>query len=308
MKKALTFLLILAGIFIFSVPYVDAYVSVKGYYKSNGTYVAPYVRSNPNGLKYDNYSYTPSQGLYNSTYGTRSSYWDTPTYITDPNYYLGKSIYNSGNINTYYPTTPTCPTNSYYDGISSCTCSYGYVSSGGICVSGNSTCYSQTGYNSSYDSVSKTCKCNSGYVIGSSGQCVGESVYYNSQCANLVGIMSKYNSFSKQCECLSGYEYNGSSCVYKSTTYSGSSASTYSSCPLNSHLSTSDLTKCECNSGYQVNSTKTACVSIYSNTVQYTPPKQDDKTIGTNYYLSNKTCVGLSGNQYSECISYAYNH
>ena len=72
---------------------VNAYVSVKGYYRSNGTYVAPYVRSNPNGLKYDNYGYQPSQGLYNPSYGTKDTSWDTPTYITDPDYYIGKSIY-----------------------------------------------------------------------------------------------------------------------------------------------------------------------------------------------------------------------
>jgi hypothetical protein len=35
-----------------------AYTSVRGYYRSNGTYVEPYVRSSPNALKYDNYGYT----------------------------------------------------------------------------------------------------------------------------------------------------------------------------------------------------------------------------------------------------------
>lgn len=93
----------------------DAYVSVKGYFRKDGTYVRPHVRSNPNGLKYDNYGWTPSQGLYNKTYGTRGSYWDTPTYITDPYYYKGKSLYESGAyrssknlIPSYaYPTVPT---------------------------------------------------------------------------------------------------------------------------------------------------------------------------------------------------------
>ena len=83
---------------------VEAYVSVKGYYKANGTYVAPYVRSNPNGLKSDNYGYKPSQGVYNKTYGTRGSAWDTPTSITDPDYYQGKAIYDGGNI---YPQLGT---------------------------------------------------------------------------------------------------------------------------------------------------------------------------------------------------------
>lgn len=108
MKKILLSLTI---IFLlgFSGP-VDAYVSVSGYYKTNGTYVAPYVRSNPNGLKYDNYGWKPSQGLYNSSFGTRGSSWDTPTWVTDPYYYEGKSIYQSNN--TYYtpPKAPKIPT------------------------------------------------------------------------------------------------------------------------------------------------------------------------------------------------------
>ncbi len=81
-------------------------MKVKGYYRKDGTYVAPHVRSNPNGLKYDNYGYTPSQGLYNDTYGTRGTTWDTPTYITDPDYYEGKTIYDSthNTTNTYVPT------------------------------------------------------------------------------------------------------------------------------------------------------------------------------------------------------------
>lgn len=73
-----------------------AYVSVRGDTRSDGTYVAPHVRSNPNGLKYDNYGYKPSQGLYNKTYGTRGSDWDTPTWTTDPDYYEGKSLYEQG--------------------------------------------------------------------------------------------------------------------------------------------------------------------------------------------------------------------
>lgn len=94
MKRFFAFAL--AALFIFAPMATDAYVSVQGYYRKDGTYVRPHVRSNPNGVKYDNYSYTPSQGLYNDTYGTRDTYWDTPTYYTDPDYYEGQAIYNSG--------------------------------------------------------------------------------------------------------------------------------------------------------------------------------------------------------------------
>lgn len=34
----------------------SAQVNVKGYYRSNGTYVQPHVRSNPDGNPYNNYS------------------------------------------------------------------------------------------------------------------------------------------------------------------------------------------------------------------------------------------------------------
>lgn len=113
MRKIISFVFVLL---LLLTPLVsDAYVSVKGYYRKDGTYVSPHVRSNPNGLKYDNYGYKPSQGLYNNSYGTRGSTWDTPTWTTDPDYYLGKSLYNSGSIYTptytpsYVPTytTPT---------------------------------------------------------------------------------------------------------------------------------------------------------------------------------------------------------
>jgi len=35
----------------------SALVHVNGYYKSNGTYVAPHYRTNPDGIKWNNFSY-----------------------------------------------------------------------------------------------------------------------------------------------------------------------------------------------------------------------------------------------------------
>lgn len=135
MKKLLIglFLLLLSFTPLFN---VDAYVSVKGYYRSNGTYVAPHVRSNPNGLKYDNYGYKPSQGLYNSSYGTRGSTWDTPTYITDPSYYTGKSLYesNSYSVPSYTPTYTPSYTPTY---VPSYTSSYPSTYTGGLNYSKN---------------------------------------------------------------------------------------------------------------------------------------------------------------------------
>lgn len=47
---------------------VDAASRVRGYTKSNGTYVQPYYRSSPNSYKFDNYS---SRGNYNPYTGKR---------------------------------------------------------------------------------------------------------------------------------------------------------------------------------------------------------------------------------------------
>lgn len=117
MKKILAtlFLVVALGLGLFS--FVDAAVRVGGYYRSNGTYVQPYVRSSPNALKYDNYSYSGGS-LYNTSYyspsKSYSSSWYTPSYYTDSSYYSGKSLYN---YNTY--TSPSYSYPSYRSSYSS---------------------------------------------------------------------------------------------------------------------------------------------------------------------------------------------
>ena len=173
-KYIMGLLIIVISAGTFGIPlFVDAYVSVRGYYRSDGTYVRPHVRSNPNGLKYDNYSYKPSQGLYNDTYGTRGTTWDTPTYTTDPDYYEGKSLYESGSSSygTYSPSTYTSPTytsgiKSVYGGTlygTSLYCDSGYYKNGGSCIkapansyAGVSSFYCDYGYEKSGNSCIKT--------------------------------------------------------------------------------------------------------------------------------------------------------
>ncbi len=96
--KTLLGLLLVFGLFLGSVSIVSAYVSVGGYYRSNGTYVQPYVRSSPNAFKYDNYSYSGGS-LYNPSYYSSlrnySPSWYSPSWYTDSSYYSGKSLYNS---------------------------------------------------------------------------------------------------------------------------------------------------------------------------------------------------------------------
>lgn len=255
-------------------------VYVNGYYRSNGTYVNGYERTAPDGNPYNNYSYP---GNYNPNTGSITG-GSQSTYLN--NYYDTSSGYSSPSYSGYnytYPTTPTCPLNSYYDGVASCKCNYGYAVSGSSCVSQDSLCQAELGYSSSYDSLNNTCKCDSGNVIGSSGQCTSAT----SVCSKQIGLMSQYNSSSKKCECMYGYEYNGSSCVYKETNYSAAYPLS-SSCPSNSHISATDRTMCLCDSGFQINSSKTACVK--------TPSCSDGYVATTNglCITYNQSCQSLN--------------
>ena len=75
MKSFLSFMtLILSFIFCFSAIARD--VNVRGYTRSNGTYVAPYVRSAPDSTKTNNYgsSSSNSYGLYDRDSDNDGSY------------------------------------------------------------------------------------------------------------------------------------------------------------------------------------------------------------------------------------------
>lgn len=58
-----------------------AQVRVRGYTRSDGTYVAPSVRSAPNSSRFDNYSTAPNINPYNGRSGTVDPYKPvSPTY------------------------------------------------------------------------------------------------------------------------------------------------------------------------------------------------------------------------------------
>lgn len=97
MKKIL-FLIVLFSMTLVGINSASAGY-VNGYYRSDGTYVRGYYRSNPNGLNYDNYSYKPSQSLYNNSYKKYNTYkWNTPSYRTQSDYYTGYNSY----LNNHY--------------------------------------------------------------------------------------------------------------------------------------------------------------------------------------------------------------
>lgn len=63
---------VLAGALI--APSVSAQVRVKGYTRSDGTYVAPHYRSSPNSTTLDNYSTKGNVNPYTGQVGTRNPY------------------------------------------------------------------------------------------------------------------------------------------------------------------------------------------------------------------------------------------
>ena len=82
-----------------------------GYYKSNGTYVAPAIKTTPNGTNVDNYSTKGNSNPYTGTSGTKaadytpaaSNYGQGQTIQQGPkggNYYI-----NSNGNKTYVPKT-----------------------------------------------------------------------------------------------------------------------------------------------------------------------------------------------------------
>ncbi len=203
-KKALSLFLVTISFLTLSLD-AYAYVSVKGYYKSNGTYVAPYVRSNPNGLKYDNYGYTPSQGLYNKTYGTKGSTWDTPTWTTDPDYYTGKSLYESGQTSTSTTSTQEIiPINAKANTWGSWSCNSGYSKN-----YSTSQCDKVIiPANGKLDYLGSGWTCNSGYSKN----------YSTSQCDKvIIPANGELNYLGNGWTCNSGYskDYINNKCVKK---------------------------------------------------------------------------------------------
>ncbi|QYS87651.1 hypothetical protein JJC03_07585 [Flavobacterium oreochromis] len=72
------------------------YNSVRGYYKSNGTYVEPYNRTNPNNTNTDNYSTRPNINPWTGKRGTITPDYE---YNTKTNYNYSNN--NNSNTNTY---------------------------------------------------------------------------------------------------------------------------------------------------------------------------------------------------------------
>ncbi|WP_420150234.1 peptidoglycan-binding domain-containing protein [Spirosoma sp.] len=126
MKKISLLLLLLL-----SVIELIAQVHVRGYYRSNGTYVQPHYRSNPDGNPYNNWSYPGNTNPYtgkvatgdpdtylrnyynrNSTNRNNSSTYESPTYSSPS----GSSTYSSPNTSSsFYNSLPSTSSFNDYD-------------------------------------------------------------------------------------------------------------------------------------------------------------------------------------------------
>jgi hypothetical protein len=81
MKRVATILVVLAIVLGAGIS-VRADVRVRGYYRSNGTYVQPHWRSNPDGDFRNNWSTYPNVNPYTGAVGTKR----TPSYSSSPSY------------------------------------------------------------------------------------------------------------------------------------------------------------------------------------------------------------------------------
>jgi hypothetical protein len=87
----------------------SAQVYVHGYYKSNGTYVAPHYRSAPDGNPYNNWSTVGNVNPYTGQEGTKNPYSSSGS--SNRSYGSYPNPYSS---NSAQPSTTTSVTCIYY--------------------------------------------------------------------------------------------------------------------------------------------------------------------------------------------------
>lgn len=100
--------LILFFLLILSTQILFSQVRVNGYYRNNGTYVEPYMRSSPNNNPYDNYSFPRNTNPYTG----KTSNGNPNTYLDN---YYNRNNSNTGLLNN---VNPYMGTNNYPEPIS----------------------------------------------------------------------------------------------------------------------------------------------------------------------------------------------
>lgn len=200
-------------------------------------------------------------------------------------YWIGSTLYCDVG---YYKSGSSCkvvPANGYAVG-DTFFCNIGFTKSGSSCVANKTsssaagTYFSQT-YTPSYSS--DTCPANSRPSTTDSSKCTCNTGYgpdaTKTKCVP-VSLGDETAANNRTCG-----TYYGSNSIWAGT-----------------KNSTGGL-NCTCQSGYGWNSQKTSCIPLINQV-----PQVDYKALGENYYITNKTCIGLSGDIYSYCLTYGLNH
>lgn len=101
--------------FLFTTAFTFAQVSVKGYYRSNGTYVQPHQRTGPNYTRNDNYSTVGNTNPYTGEAGTKSRDENTSSssYTTSNSSYSSPSYSTTTATSSPNHSTTTTSTPSY---------------------------------------------------------------------------------------------------------------------------------------------------------------------------------------------------
>lgn len=201
--------------------------------------------------------------------------------------YAPEYEYPSYNYPSYsYPSIPDCPSMSSYDSLSgSCKCYSGYVASGSKCISADQYCRDMLGWNAQYDILTDGCECSYGYII-SGGRCVdGDTI-----CHNKYGYNSSYDSLSKSCECDYGYVFGANDqCVSRDNNCQD----------LYGYNAEYNILKntCACKSGYVFDSSGNNCIDgnsyCYNNYGYHSGYNSLSKTCecDAGYVLKNNECV-----------------
>ena len=163
------------------------------------------------------------------------------------------------------------------DGGPECDCQSGYQWNDGktMCVvsppapkSGYEICQDRNGYNATYDSVSNSCGCASGYSLSATtNQCVDALTSRDDSCAASYPGTSflKYDTTTSKniCDCKAGYDWNNErTACYTTTSFNQSCVSSYGT----GAYSTTENGKrvCDCSYGYSFNAQRNMCVTTAS--------------------------------------------
>lgn len=87
----MVFLLVVVACFAMNLATAQADTYVRGYHRSDGTYVRPHYRSSPDGSYNNNWSVYPNVNPYTGRQGTRPPTWN------DRSPYNNRNHYQSGN-------------------------------------------------------------------------------------------------------------------------------------------------------------------------------------------------------------------